>query len=90
MPEFYSTYPSIGFAYLMDIVHDKFLLGDFLENRVLIMFKISLLGYTKQSTKTRDSESFSALCMQVIHCLVPAFFLMGMLNFASATLIISS
>lgn len=43
----------------------------------------------------QDAKSFNrvippGLCMQVDHCLAPAFFLIGMLNLASATSIIAS
>ena len=51
---------------------------------------MSLLAYANQSAKSPDMIAFRDLCVQVIYCLSPAFFLIGILNFASATLIISS
>ena len=90
MPEFGTAYAAVSPADLMDKIYDELFLGDLSEYRLLITFEISLLRDTKQPAKTRYRIYLRVFCMQVLYCLVPAFFLMGMLNFASATLIISS
>lgn len=65
------------------------LLGNFLKDVTLIVFIISLLRYTKQSAKTFHLIMKRVHTVQVLHCLAPAFFRMGILNCFSATFISS-
>jgi hypothetical protein len=51
---------------------------------------ICLLRYTKQLAKEPNPVSDGILCVQVLYCLAPAFFLIEILNLDSATLISSS
>ena len=56
----------------------------------LVMFVICLLRYAKQPAKELNPISFGILRMQVLYRLAPAFFLIGILNLASATFMSSS
>ena len=75
---------------VLDILKCELLTRRLCQNGVVIVLIISLLAYANQPAKTLDMIASRVLRVQVIYCLAPAFFLMGILNFASATLIISS
>ena len=76
--------------YILDILESELLSGCFRQSGVVIVLVVSLLAYANQSAKSLDTIASRDLRVQVIYCLAPAFFLIGTLNFASATLIISS
>ena len=75
---------------ILDILKSELLSGCFCQGRIVIVLIVSLLAYANQSAKTLDMVASRVLRVQVIYCLAPTFFLIGILNFASATLIISS
>lgn len=76
--------------YILDILESELFTRSLCMRSVLIILIISLLAYANQSAKSLDAIASRDLRVQVIYCLAPAFFLIGTLNFASATLIISS
>ena len=76
--------------YVLDILECELLPGRLRQGGIVIVLVIGLLAYANQSAKTLDMIASRVLSVQVIYCLAPAFFLIGILNFASATLIISS
>ena len=76
--------------YILDILESELFTRSLCMRSVLIILIISLLAYANQSAKSLDTIASRDTCVQVIYCLAPAFFLIGILNFASATLIISS
>lgn len=76
--------------YILDILESELFTRSLCMRSVLIILIISLLAYANQSAKSLDTIASRDLRVQVIYCLAPAFFLIGTLNFASATLIISS
>lgn len=76
--------------YILDILESELFTRSLCMRSVLIILIISLLAYANQSAKSLDTIASRDLRVQVIYCLAPAFFLIGILNFASATLIISS
>lgn len=76
--------------YILDILESELFTRSLCMRSVLIILIISLLAYANQSAKSPDMIASRDLRVQVIYCLAPAFFLIGILNFASATLIISS
>lgn len=76
--------------YVLDILESELPPGRLCQSGIVIVLVIGLLAYANQSAKTLDMIASRVLCVQVIYCLAPAFFLIGILNFASATLIISS
>src|SRR5574344_2825285 len=80
----------IQLVYILDILESELLSGCFRQSGVVIVLVISLLAYANQSAKSLDTIASRDLRVQVIYCLAPAFFLIGILNLASATLIISS
>ena len=90
IPQFHTAYTGIFCTDAFYVFQNKRLLSDFLEDICLVMFILSLLAYAKQCAKSLDSIAFGILCVQVTHCLAPAFFLMRMPNLASATLMSSS
>ena len=67
----------------------KRLIGSLLNRKVLVSLIICLLGRTSQLAQPLDLISLRVSCVQDLYCLVPAFFLMLILNCLSATLIIS-
>lgn len=75
--------------YILDILESELFTRSLCMRSVLIILIISLLAYANQSAKSLDTIARDT-CVQVSYCLAPAFFLIGILNFASATLIISS
>ena len=60
------------------------------KSALLIILVIGLLALAKQLAKTLHLILCRVFCVQVLYRLAPAFFLIEMLNLASATLIISS
>ena len=90
MPEFRTTHPGVKFANVFDVLQCELLSGRFCECCVLVVLIIRLLAHAKQFTKEPDTIASTILCVQVPYCLAPAFFRIGILNLASATLIISS
>lgn len=76
--------------YILDILESELFTRSLCMRSVLIILIISLLAYANQSAKSLYTIASRDLRVQVIYCLAPAFFLIGILNFASATLIISS
>lgn len=76
--------------YILDILESELFTRSLCMRSVLIILIISLLAYANQSAKSPDMIASRDTCVQVIYCLSPAFFLIGILNLASATLIISS
>ena len=76
--------------YILDILESELFTRSLCMRSVLIILIISLLAYANQSAKSLDTIASRDLCVQVSYCCAPAFFLIGILNFASATLIISS
>ena len=56
----------------------------------LVMLVICLLRYAKQPAKELNPIPFGILRMQVLYRLAPAFFLIGILNLASAIFMSSS
>lgn len=76
--------------YVSDILECELLSGCLRQSGIVIVLVISLLAYANQSAKGLNEVSSTIPCVQVIYCLAPAFFLIGILNLASATLIISS
>ena len=83
--------PILGLSLRMSLTYCRELLsGCFSECRVFVVPIVCLLVYTKQLAKEQGAIASSLLCVQVLYCLVLAFFRIGILNFASATLIISS
>ena len=67
----------------------KRLIGSLLNRQFLISLIICLLGRTSQFAQSLYFISLRVACVQDLYCLVPAFFLILMLNCLSATLIIS-
>ena len=90
MPELGTTYTGVEFADVFDVLQRELLSGRFGECRVLVILIIRLLAYAKQLAKEPDTIAPMIPCMQVSYCLAPAFFRIGILNLASATLISSS
>ena len=90
MPEFRASYPGVKFADVFDVLQRELFSGRFCECCVLVMLIVRLLAHAKQFTKEPDTIASTILCVQVPYCLAPAFFRIGILNLASATLIISS
>ena len=90
VPKLRATYPRIKFADVFDVLQCELLPGSFCEGRILVVLIIGLLAYAKQLAKELDAIASMILCVQVSYCLAPAFFRIGILNLASATLIISS
>ena len=90
MPELGTTYPGVKFADVFDVLQRELLSSRFSEYRVLVILIIRLLAHAKQLAKELDTIASMILCVQVPYCLAPAFFRIGILNLASATLIISS
>ena len=90
VPKFRSTYPRIKLADVFDVLQCELLPGGFREGRILVVLIICLLAYAKQLAKELDAITSTILRVQVPYCLAPAFFRIGILNLASATLIISS
>ena len=76
--------------YILDILESELFTRSLCMRSVLIILIISLLAYANQSAKSLYTIASRDLRVQGIYCLAPAFFLIGILNFASATLIISS
>lgn len=76
--------------YILDILESELFTRSLCMRSVLIILIISLLAYANQSAKSLDTIASRDLCVQVSYCLAPAFFLIGILNLASATFIISS
>ena len=58
----------------------KGLVGGLFNRQVLISLIICLLGSTSQFAQSLDFIDLRVTCVQVLYCLVPAFFLMLMLN----------
>jgi len=90
MPELGTTYSGVKFADVSYVLQRELLSGRFGECCVLVILIIRLLAYAKQLAKKPDTIASMILCVQVSYCLAPAFFRIGILNLASATLIISS
>ena len=77
--------------YVLDLFKCELLSGSLCQSGIVIVRVTGgLLAYANQSPKTLDTITPGVLCVQVIYCLAQAFFLIGILNFAFATLIISS
>jgi len=74
---------------VLDILKSELFARSLRQSGIVIVLVIGLLAYANQSAKTLDKVASRVPCVQVIYCLAPAFFLIGILNFASATLIIS-
>ena len=90
MPELGTSYPGVKFANVFDVLQRERLSSRFGECRILVILIIRLLAYAKQLAKEPDTITSMIPCVQVPYCLAPAFFRIGILNLASATLIISS
>ena len=90
MPKLHTSDAGILPADASNILQNKRFLSRLLKHLGLIMFIVSLLAYAKQCAKFLNLISFRVLCAQVAYCLAPAFFLIWMPNFASATLMSSS
>ena len=90
MPEFVTSDPWIFHPDILDVLQGKSLSGRTGQNLGFVVFVICLLRYAKQLAKMLNLISFGVLRVQVLYCLAPAFFLIGMLNLASATLMSSS
>lgn len=90
VPKFHTSDTGVycpHFPYVLERKRHPGCLG---QCRVFVVLIISLLGYAKQYTKELDVVASRIPCMQVPYCLAPAFFLIGILNLASATFISSS
>ena len=90
MPELHSSYPRILGPDALDVLQGKGFPGRAGQNLRFVVLVIGLLRYAKQLAKMLNLISFGVPCAQVVYCLAPAFFLIWMLNFASATLMSSS
>ena len=90
LPYLRDAHAWIQLVYILDILESELLSGCFSQEGIVIVLIISLRAYANQFAKRPDEVSATIPCVQVIYCLAPAFFLIGILNFASATLIISS
>lgn len=90
MPQLKSSDARVFLADVTDVLKGKLLAGGLGMCCVFIVLVVSLLTYTKQLAETPDTVASGVLCVQVPYCLAPAFFLIGILNFASATSIILS
>lgn len=89
-PHLHSAYAGIFSLDFPDELHRELFQGNPSQINVCIMLVISLLALTKQPAQFGDCISLRTLCVQASYCLVPAFFLTGMLNISSATSIIVS
>lgn len=90
VPQLHPSDAGIFLPDVADVLEGKLLSGGLSMCRILVILIVSLLAYTKQPAKALDVISSRVFCVQVLYCLAPAFFLIGILNLASATLIISS
>ena len=90
IPKLQPTYPGIFDTNRLDELQDERFLGRLSHHSRLIVLVICLLRYTKQLAKKPNPVSDGILCVQVLYCLAPAFFLIEILNLDSATLINSS
>ena len=88
-PQFHAAKPRVVIAVFLDPIHNHRLERQLAETLVIDALVICLPAVTKQSAQRTEPEARLRLAEQT-HCLVPAFFLMGMLKFASATSIIVS
>ena len=89
VPYLNSTDTGVFTADFTDVLKGELLLGGFGQGRVFVILIVSLLAYANQSAKRPDTEAPGVFCVQVSYCLAPTFFLIGILNLDSATLIIS-
>ena len=90
VPELDSTYSGVLCPDILDILQSKGFPGYTGQDLRFVVLVICLLRYAKQLAKMLNLISFGVPCVQVVYCLAPAFFLIWMLNLASATLISSS
>lgn len=90
IPEFRPSHTGIILANFSDILQCELLPGSLGMGCIRVVLIVSLLAYANQSAEALDAIASRVLCVQVSYCLAPAFFLIGSLNLASATLIISS
>ena len=90
VPNLHSTDTRVFFTYFPNVLKSELLLCGLGKGRVFVILIISLLAYANQSAKALNTIASRILCVQVSYCLAPAFFLIGILNLASATFIISS
>ena len=89
-PELTRPDAGVEFAHATYVFECKRLAGYLPYRPLLISLVIGLLAGTKQSAHSFDRIFSRRACMQTRYCLVPAFFLICMLKFFSAMLIISS
>ena len=87
-PELLTSNSRIFFTHTLYKLKYKTLTGMGVHAMVYILVK-GLLCYTKQFAKRSDSRA-ATLFTKPFHCLVPAFFRIGMLNISSATSIMVS
>lgn len=80
----------IQLVYILDILESELLSGCFRQSGVVIVLVISLLAYANQSAKSLDTIASRDASRAGYLLFGASFFLIGTLNFASATLIISS
>ena len=90
IPELHPAYPGILDTNRLDELQGERFLSRLSHHSRLIVLVICLLRYTKQLAKEPNPVSGGILCVQVLYCLAPAFFLIEILNLDSATLISSS
>ena len=89
-PEFDPAYPGIFGSDSFDVLQGKGFPRHAGHDLGVVVLVICLLRHAKQLAKMLNLISFGVPCAQVVYCLAPAFFLIWMLNLASATLMSSS
>lgn len=72
----HASYTGILLTYLVYERNSELLLGNSLEYTVFVVLVIGLLRHTKQRAETLHLIMLRVCCMQVLYCLVPAFFLL--------------
>lgn len=90
MPQLKPSDARVFPADVTDVLEGKLLAGGLGMCGIFIVLVVSLLTHTKQFAEPPDTIASGVLRVQVPYCLAPAFFLIGILNFASATSIILS
>ena len=88
-PYFKASYTRILFSRFSSELQSERFSGNLYSCRVIAPLVISLLAYASQFAQPLNRIILRGLCVQVVYCLAPAFFLMLTLNCFSATLIIS-
>ena len=72
----HASYTGILLTYLVYERNSELLLGNSLEYTVFVVLVIGLLRHTKQRAETLHLIMLRVCCIQVLYCLVPAFFLL--------------